>query len=122
VRLTRDGQFKTVLAEGARAAKGPFAVFAAANSCGTARFGVAVGKSCGTAAARNRLKRLAREAFRRNRHRLAAGADYVFLVWPPGKSGFEPKKVTYRQVEDFFVAGAQKAAGRLPGRFGRDCD
>ena len=46
------------------------------------RFGVTLSKKFGNAVERNRAKRQVREIFRLHKHRLQAGYDLVFLVYP----------------------------------------
>jgi ribonuclease P protein component len=52
-------------------------VFGLANDVGHCRLGVTVTRRFGKATARNRAKRVLREAFRRNKHRLAGALDIV---------------------------------------------
>lgn len=81
-RLTHEREFDAVYAQRLRQAKGPLALFARANALERHRLGLAVSRRVGTAPARNRIKRLIREAFRLGRERLPAHTDghYDFIV------------------------------------------
>ncbi len=70
-RLTHARQFQAVYAERLRKSAGPLTLHARPNGLAFARLGLAVGRPVGTAAARNRVKRLLREAFRLSRHEVA---------------------------------------------------
>jgi ribonuclease P protein component len=61
---------------------GLLTVCLAENDCGYPRLGVSVGKSCGGAVVRNRLKRLVREGFRQSQDRIQPGFDYVVMISP----------------------------------------
>lgn len=81
-RLTHARQFEAVYAAGCRATKGPVSIFAIGNDLSHPRLGLAVARGSGTAATRNRIKRLIREAFRRTRENLPSrdGGDYDYVV------------------------------------------
>ena len=81
-RLVSNEQFKTVLARRSSVSDGFLRLFIAENSCGHLRLGVSIGKSCGKAVARNHLKRLLREAFRQNQHKIPADLDYLITICP----------------------------------------
>jgi len=49
------------------------------NPLGTNRLGIAVSKKYGNSVKRNRIKRILREVFRRNRHLFEASADVVVV-------------------------------------------
>jgi ribonuclease P protein component len=53
------------------------------NDLGYDRLGLAASRKLGGAVARNRAKRLLREAFRRHKRRQARGEDLVVLPRPP---------------------------------------
>jgi len=110
-RLVSSGQFEHVLAQHRRAGNGVLVLYMAENDCGYSRLGVSVGKSCGGAVVRNRLKRLLREAFRQNQDRIPAGFDYLLMFSPQwleklGKTT-ESKKVaqwaTFEQINASFL-------------------
>jgi len=52
----------------------------ATNSEAASRYCLMVGKKCGTAVRRNRIKRILREIIRHNRYRIPAGHDYIIRV------------------------------------------
>lgn len=81
-RLASNKQFEAVLARGVRVANELLVLYVAENEFGYPRLGVSVGKSCGGAVQRNRLKRLLREAFRQSQDRIVPGFDYLLMISP----------------------------------------
>jgi len=70
-RLHRPAEFRAVRQRGRRLTDAFFSMSVLANQAGCARLGLAIAtRTFGTAVARNRIKRLARESFRLNQHRL----------------------------------------------------
>ena len=120
-RITSSGRFKAILGRGLRAGEGMLVLYAAENNCGYARLGVSVGKSCGNAVVRNRLKRLLREVFRQSQEGIAAGFDYLIIVskrlnkYNDTSAGAKEavKRLTYERIKDLFVALANKATGKI---------
>jgi ribonuclease P protein component len=76
-RIRRRPEFERVYEQGARVHGRYMTIFVLPNGGATARLGVAATRKLGSAAERNRAKRLAREVFRR--HKLAAGVDIVVV-------------------------------------------
>ncbi|WP_206171420.1 ribonuclease P protein component [Thiorhodococcus mannitoliphagus] len=78
-RLTHPREFRRVFAEPKRTVRPGYVVLYRPNGLDTARLGLAISKKCARRAVdRNRLKRIARESFRRNRQRLPC-IDVVVL-------------------------------------------
>ena len=111
-RLASNRQFKAVLDRGRRAGDRLLVLYAAPNDRGYPRLGVSVGKSSGNAVARNRLKRLLREAFRLSQDRLPRDFDYVLMIAPAlrrrmSQSGRAEKvleSLTVRQIQESFLS------------------
>lgn len=79
-RLSGRLVFANAFERGVRAARGPLVVFAVRNVLKRSRWGLSVSRRVGTAVARNRIKRLLREAIRLSQHELPAGYDVVIVV------------------------------------------
>jgi ribonuclease P protein component len=79
VRLLRAREFERVFAARSSAADAWMVLYGAANDLGYPRLGLTVSRRVGGAAARNRWKRLAREAFRLTQHSLPP-LDLVFVA------------------------------------------
>jgi ribonuclease P protein component len=85
-RLRGRGSFKIVLDARARAEGTAIAVHARPNEGSATRLGISIGRRIGSAAVRNRIKRLVREAYRLSQHDLPREApapyDLVVVVRP----------------------------------------
>jgi ribonuclease P protein component len=117
-RLCSSSQFRAVLSDRQSAGHGPVKVYVRPNQLSACRFGISVGKSAGSAVLRNRLKRLAREAFRLNQHNLAASWDYVLIISPKmtkkssSADGLSSIAASYNEFEKLFLELAHKAVSR----------
>jgi len=110
--IANNERFRTILAGKRRVSDGLLVLYIAENDCGYRRLGVSVGKSCGKAVVRNRLKRLLREAFRQSQESIPDGFDYLLMISPKelkklDKSGCTKeavKQLTFEQVRASLLA------------------
>jgi ribonuclease P protein component len=84
-----------------------FLLFGLPNAVGHARLGITVTRKLGGAVRRNRTKRLLREVFRRNRHRLTSALDVVVNA----RRGIEER--SYAELEAEFVSRFEQLARRF---------
>jgi ribonuclease P protein component len=121
-RLLANSQFKIVYARRLSARDELLVLHARENGLDYPRLGISIGKSCGTAVVRNRLKRLLREAFRQNKHLIAPGFDYVVSMshqWVRQTGDRQAAKVVVRglkleQIRDSLLALAARLAAQRP--------
>ena len=102
-RLVTNTQFKAVLDRKWRVSDELLTLYMAENDCSHPRLGVSIGKSCGNAVVRNRIKRLLREAFRQSQKEIPAGFDYVLMISPQwtkkSAAGATASLPTFEQVK-----------------------
>ena len=106
-RLTARRQFLAVYETGQRVASGSFVLFGLPNDVGHCRLGITVTRKAGGAVRRNRIKRLLREVFRRNRQALSPALDLVVNARP----GIESR--TYAELEAEFVSRFEELRRRF---------
>ena len=120
-RLVTNEQFRAVLSRKCSVRNDLFRLHMAENTCGRPRLGVSVDRSCGSSVKRNRLKRLAREVFRRQQHDIATDFDYLLIfsrkMSKKSKLGKRPaaNRVTFEKLNKAFLESAARAARQLKG-------
>jgi ribonuclease P protein component len=88
-------------------------VYCSPNGLDFARIGISIGKACGNAVSRNRVKRLIRESFRLNPDRFPVGFDYVVVVNPKIKDNLEQpaKKLKLKDIENSLIGLVRRLNG-----------
>ena len=120
-RIITNEQFKAVLDRNLRVRNGLLTLYVAENNCGYPRLGISIGKSCGNAVVRNRLKRLLRDIFRNAQGQIPASFDYVIAIppqWPRKlNSSLSPQKAAKELKSDLlkasFLSLVAKAAEKI---------
>lgn len=78
-KIRKRSEYLTIYEQGVRKYSENFTVILLKNQGKTNRLGIAVSKKVGDAVKRNRIKRLVREFFRLNKHRLPSSQDIVII-------------------------------------------
>ncbi len=102
-RLTKRYEFRQVQLSGRRIHTPHFLIVVRPNSLENTRLGITVTKKVGNAVQRNRIKRVVREVFRRNRYLFPASHDIVFIAKR------HPDAIGY----DLLLDELRRAAGKL---------
>lgn len=109
-RILKRSEFVGLSSSSSRRVHTDFFIALVAPSQGErSRLGVTVSRKVGGAVQRNRLKRLAREFFRLNRHLLKDRWD-INLIARKGASS-QPNPVIFRALKDLFEAIARQFEG-----------
>jgi len=82
LRLRRRKEFLRIQRLGVKVSSHPLVALALENGWNVTRVGITVSSRVGNAVARNRIRRLLREIFRRQRARLPGGIDVVLVAAP----------------------------------------
>ena len=110
IRLKTLAEFKAVYDRKRSVSDGLLVVYAKENELPHSRVGLSVSKKVGNAVARNRCKRLFREAFRLSQHDLPSGIDLILI---PRNVDREP---TVAELRDSLVKLARDAVRKLTPR------
>lgn len=110
LRLKTPVEFQAVYDRKRSVSDSLLVVYAKENELPHARVGLSVSKKVGNAVARNRCKRLFREAFRLSQHDLPAGIDFILI---PRNVDREP---TVAELRDSLVKLARDAVRKLTPR------
>ena len=98
VRIRAKRDFERVFERRLRASDRWITLLVDRGSASHARLGIAVGKAVGPAVRRNRRKRLVREAFRRLRHELPVGTDWIIVIRPGPEPTVEQLQQSIRDL------------------------
>ena len=103
-RLTKKSEFEEIYGRGTRYSHRFFTLFVMDNVEGPRKIGFTVGKRVGIAVVRNRVKRLMRETYRRNRSRFRADIRVV-VVGRPGCGELRGEEFSKELAELFRTGG-----------------
>ena len=105
-KVTNKSSYRIIYEQGVRRSSRFFTIITCGNSMGIKRLGITVTKKTGNAVFRNRMKRLIREFFRRNKDLFPAGHDTVVMA----KKNIPP--LTYLETEQDLTELFSRKTGR----------
>ncbi len=112
-RLKRRKDIQRLFDEGARSSVAVMTLLAAPNGLDCSRLAVGVSVRHGNAVARNRVKRLCREAFRLIRSELPEGRDYMIIPRAGAKPAISGLQASLRKLAPRVAAvDVAKESGR----------
>jgi len=120
-RLTSRSDFRMVLEYKLFSKNNLMTLYMAPNSAAKSRFAVSVSSKIASAVARNRLKRLAREAFRLSSHTIPNNFDYliIFSRMLSKVKSCDIKKLSLNQVRNSFLELVRQGQKNFEKRQGK---
>lgn len=104
-RLVKTADFRRIYKAGSSYSSGPFILKVLPNTISINRIGFSISsRSIKKASKRNRVRRLFREAFRKNKKKLKQGFDMVIVVRKEAD-----EKFSYKDAQNIFLSLAKKA-------------
>ncbi len=98
LKIQKREEFRIIYLKGERISSESFSLFVLGKGFGKGRLGITVTKRIGKASKRNKVKRIFREIFRKNREKLSEGIDIVVHAKP------EVLNKNYWEIEEEFLS------------------
>jgi len=97
-RLTKQKDYRIVYAAKRTYSDGRLRIYVRRNGLDYSRIGYSIGKRMGGAVKRNRLKRLVREAYRKNKSQLPKGFDFVVIPRSDGEYSLDEISASLKKL------------------------
>jgi ribonuclease P protein component len=114
-RLLKNKEFRAVLAGKNRRSDHLLVVHMLANGLDYTRIGVSVGRAQGNSVARNRIKRVIREAFRLHQREIPCGFDILVTMIKPRRGRLEKESVVSISGRTFSLVAMSDSLLKLVG-------
>lgn len=97
-KIQKREEFRLIYSKGVKHSSGSFSLFVLGNGYGKGRLGITVTKRVGKAHTRNKVKRIFREIFRKNKEKLGKNIDIIIHARPNAVNR------TYWELEEEFLS------------------